>query len=500
MRRFIYTIFFFVNIASSALAHEIPEPNATVEIPMRDGFKLTADLYFPGSNPQDYPCILLRSPAGRKNPISMQYISLVQDGYVIAIQETRSSVDAEGKTFPYLSDGWGREQDGYDTVEWLAESGLNNGKIGTVGVSALGIIQLMLAPTNPPSLKCQHIGAACASLYHNALYPGGQTLKDQIEGWLGLYAKDEGVKNYVMSRQFYNEFWQNFNTSTVSDKVNVPAIHYGGWYDTFIQGTIDAFLARQENGGKGAKGNQKLIIGPWTHMWPYVTTLGDFDIPEPGQSAPFDFSPVPWFDYHLKNKKNGIDEIPAVTYYVMGPFDGSDSSGNVWRYSDVWPPANIETKLYLSSTHTLEESIVSGENRSFSFFYDPDNPVPTLGGKNLFIESGPKDQSSLEKRNDVLVFTSKPLEEDIEITGNVYAKLFFSSNCVDTDVVVKLTDVYPDGKSILISDGIFRLGVLGLENKNFDLKEPQDVVGDLWSASIVFANGLSISVFISIST
>lgn len=499
MRKLFYSICFFTITASSLFSHDIPEPHAIIDIPMRDGFKLATDLYFPGENPKEYPCILIRSPAGRKHPISMQYIPLVQYGYVIAIQETRSSVDVEGKTFPYFSDGWGSKQDGYDTVEWLAKSDYSNGKIGTVGVSALGIMQLMLAPTNPPSLKCQHIGTACASLYHHALYPGGQTLKNQIEGWLGLYAKDVGVINYVTSRQFYNEFWQQFNTTTVSDRVNVPAIHYGGWYDTFIQGTIDAFLARQENGGDGAKGNQKLIIGPWTHMWPHVTTLGDFDIPKPGQSAPFDFSPVPWFDYYLKNKKNGIDEIPAVTYYVMGPFDGSDSSGNVWRYSEVWPPPMKETKLYLSPAKTLVDSVVSVENSSFSYFYDPDNPVPTLGGRNLFLESGPKDQSSLEKRNDVLVFTSKPLDEDLEITGKVYAKLFFSSNCPDTDVVIKLTDVYPDGKSVLISDGIFRLGVLGVENKDFDLKEPKDVIVDLWSTSFVFAKDHSIRVTISSS-
>lgn len=472
-------------------------PSLSVQIPMRDGTELAADLYFPSETPpSNYPCVLIRSPAGRKAPFATLYTALVEHGYVVAVQETRSSIDEEGKTFPYWSDGWGHEKDGYDTIEWLAASEYCNGKIGTVGVSALGITQLLLAPTAPPSLKCQHIGVAAGSLYHHAIYPGGQILKNQIEGWLDLHAKDSGVHSYANTRVFYNDFWENFNSIKVADQVDVPGFLYGGWYDTFLQGTIDSFVARQENGQDGARGQQKLLIGPWTHFWPQVMKLGDFDTPEAGSYPPIDFTPKSWLDYHLKEIENSINNTPPVTYYVMGPFDGSSSSGNVWKFAEQWPVPSVETPFYLSHDQALIEEKEMVDHNAFSFKYDPCNPVPTLGGRNLFIASGPMDQRALELRDDVLVFTSEPLITDLEVTGRVKAKLFFSSNCADTDVVVRLTDVYPDGKSILIADGIFRTGTAQF-GKEYNTGEKSEVEVDLWSTSIVFAKGHRIRISVS---
>lgn len=209
--------------------------------------------------------------------------------------------------------------------------------------------------------------------------PGGQILKDQVEGWLGLYAWDTGVYSFATSRLFYNEFWEKFDTIKVADRVAVPAIHYSGWYDTFLQGTIDAFVSRQENGGAGAKGKQKLLIGPWTHFWPQSKKLGDFNVPEEGRVTPHDFSMKRWFDYHLKDAKNGVDDLPAVTYYVMGPFDDATSCGNTWRVADQWPVPSEKQAFYLNSDHSLRTAIAM-ETNSFSFEYDPSNPVPTFGG------------------------------------------------------------------------------------------------------------------------
>ncbi|MFQ5729247.1 MAG: CocE/NonD family hydrolase, partial [Waddliaceae bacterium] len=472
-------------------------PSLTVPIPMRDGTKLLADLYFPPEGePSDCPCVLLRCPAGRKAPFAVKYTALAACGYVVAIQDTRSAIDQEGKTFPYWSDGWGREKDGYDTIEWLSKSSYSNGKIGTVGVSALGITQLMLAPTAPPSLKCQHIGVAAGSLYHHALYPGGQILKDQVEGWLQMQSRDSGVHSYACSHLFYNDFWERFNTIRVADRVAVPAIHFGGWYDTFLQGTIDSYVSRQERGREGAKGQQKMVIGPWTHFWPEINRLGEFEVPAAGVVPPTDFSPKPWLDYHLKGLKNGIEEMSPVTYYVMGPFDGSPSTGNVWRFADKWPIPCVDTSFYLSSDQKLLENEKPVASKTFFFKYDPYNPAPTIGGRNLFLASGPMDQRPIEQRDDVLVFTSAPLSEDIEVTGNVVAKLFFSSNCEDTDVVVRLTDVYPDGKSILIADGIYRTG-MGMIEKEHNAHKPVEIDVDLWSTSIVFARGHRIRISIA---
>jgi uncharacterized protein len=397
---------------------------------------------------------------------------------------------------PYMSDGWGLHQDGYDTVEWLAKSAFTNGKVGTVGFSATGITQVLMAPSAPPSLKCQYIGVAAGSLFHHGIFVGGQVLKNQVEGWLGLYAKDPGVHSFVFSQPFYNEFWESLDSLSVADRVQVPAVHYGGWFDTFIQGTLDAFVARQESGGAGARGKQKLLIGPWTHHWPATVRLGDFEVPKGGEAPPVDLSVNRWLDYYLKGIENGIDKTSEVIYYVMGPFDGSPSSGNCWRQAEKWPVPAIDTPFYLTADHKLSEK-TPADQTEFPFTYDPHNPVPTIGGRNLFLEAGPKDVRKIEGRNDVLVFTTDPLTEDLEVTGRVTASLFFSSDQKDTDVVVRLTDVYPDGRSILIADSIYRTGVADLHRSN--AKGPYKVDLDLWSTSIVFAKGHSIRISVTSS-
>lgn len=470
------------------------EPTLTVQVPMRDGCMLSTDLYFPPNEAvENCPCVLLRSPAGRKNSYAVRYAAISQYGYVVAIQDTRSAIDKEGKIFPGLSDGWGALQDGYDTVEWLAASPYSNGKIGTTGVSALGITQYLLAPTAPPSLKCQYIGVAASSMYHHALRPGGEILKDQVEGWLGLYAKDTGVHAFAYTRPFYNHFWEGFNTVKQAEKVTVPALHYGGWYDTFLQGTIDGFLSRNEKGGEGAKGTQKLVIGPWTHFWPESNRLGDFSIPPGGQQPPIDMSCVAWFDYHLKGIKNSVEKMPTVVYYVMGAFDESHGSGNFWRFADRWPPPSKMTPYFLTVDGELTSFFrPNRKGKTLTYMSDPRDPVPTVGGRNLFIESGPKDQQEIEKRKDVLVFTSPPLEEDLEVTGHVTARLFFSSSCSDTDVVVRLTDVYPDGKSLLISDGMYRTGM-----GTHEAEVPFALDVDLGATSIVFGKGHRIRISVS---
>lgn len=468
------------------------EPAVTVKIPMRDGLELSTDIYLPSPDAKNLPCILLRLPGGRNAEPWKSYSALSALGYAVAIQDTRSSIDPEGKTLPYLSDGWWKHQDGYDTVEWLSKCEYTNGKIGTLGFSAAGLTQLLMAPSNPPSLKCQYIGTAPGSMYHHAIFPGGQFLKNQVEGWLGAYARDPGVLAQVCSQPFYNPFWEHLDSVKVAAQVKVPGLHYGGWYDTFLQGTIDAFASRQNDGGVGSRGTQKLIIGPWTHHYPLSMKLGDFEVPKTGSTPPFNMAPNCWFDYYLKDIKNGINEIPAVTYYVMGPFCGEASSGNVWKSSDVWPIPSTLTSFYLTADKKLSKSAPSTDRTDLSYKYDPENTIPTIGGSNLFLESGPKDQRSIEERADVLTFTSDVLESDLEITGQVKAKLFFASDKEDTDIVVRLTDVYPDGRSIMILDGMYRTGFHHVENK--DCITPKEIEVDLLSTSLVFAKGHKIRI------
>jgi predicted acyl esterase len=461
---------------------------------VRDGTRLPADFYFPSDKPWQSPAVLIRSPAGKKNLFALQFLSLLKDGYVVVIQDTRSAIDKEGKTFPFWHDGWGTAQDGYDTIEWLASSPFSNGKIGTVGDSALGISQYMLAPTAPPSLKCQYVGNAAPSIYHYAIFNGGQIQKELVESWLSWYASDSGIHSYASNQYFYNDFWKRFNALDYAHQVQVPAIHYGGWYDVFLTGTLDAFTSLQNKGGEGAKGKQKLLIGPWTHLWPKDVRYGDFEMPVSGISPPVDLSHVAWLNFHLKGMDNGIDRLPAVTYYVMGPFDGSESSGNIWKHADDWPPESEKAVLYFSSENGLIKTIP--QEGEVAYASDPINPIPTLGGRNLFLESGPKDQRSIESRDDVVVFTSDLMDHDMEITGEITAKLYLISDQKDSDIIVRVTDVYPDGKSIFITEGIYRLGTDGhLSAKNVQ----REIEIKLAPTSFVFAKGHRIRTSISSS-
>lgn len=496
-------ILLFLVVSLSLFAKEEIKPDMTLSVPMRDGKELLTDIYLPTPRSRSLPTILVRSPSGRHATPALAAISYVKSGYMVAIQETRSASDLEGKTMPCVHDGWGEWQDGYDTVEWLAKSRLSNGKIGTSGPSALGISQLMLAPSAPPALKAQFIQFACGSIYHHAAYHQGQLMKHQIESWLSYYAKDPCHKETLRKERDYNDFWACLNCNPKAGSVVVPAIFVGGWYDMFLQGTLESFKARQEEGGPGAKGSQKLIVGPWAHFWPADPKLGDFPVPQEASHLPEAFNPVKWFDHYLKGEDNGVDRLPAVTYYVMGPFDGSPSKGNRWRTASSWPIPSTPTPFYLTADETLSKESVHGRDKCFRYLYDPNDPTPTLGGRNLFLESGPKDQRPIEERSDVLVFTSELLEEDLEVTGQIKAKLFVSTDCDDTDVVVRLTDVYPNGKSILITDNAARLGACCCPNHpsaaHVHHSKPHEIELDLHATSLVFAKGHKIRLSITSS-
>ena len=260
-------------------------------------------------------------------------------------------------------------------------------------------------------------------------------------------------------------------------------------------------MARQYQGGEGARGQQRLVIGPWTHFWPLSQQFGDFEVPKSGINPPVDISPKRWFDYYLKGARNGLEDLPAVTYFVMGPFDGTPSIGNVWRTSSVWPVPAIETPFYLTPDFQLK--LHPATEGKAKYIYNPNDVIMTTGGRNLFLESGPKDQRNIENRKDILVFTSDKLAEDIEVTGPIAATLYFKTDRKDTDIVVRLCDVYPDGRSILISEGGCRLGVMcyQTEEKQSDQAEKvHEAKIDLWATSMVFAKGHAIRLSVSSSS
>jgi putative CocE/NonD family hydrolase len=208
-------------------------------------------------------------------------------------------------------------------------------------------------------------------------------------------------------------------------------------------------------------------------------------------------SPIPFFLRQLCGSP-GLSK--PVWYYVMGGGRSSSRKGGHWRNAANWPPPSTPTQFFFGADGSLKRTAAHTVD-ALSFQYDPSNPVPTLGGRNLRLLAGPCDQRPVESRGDVLLFTSDTLDEAVEVTGKVEATLFVSSDCPDTDFTVKLTDVYPDGRSMLVCDGIVRTRF----RHSFEtpkLMEPGDVYElrvDLWSTATVFDRGHRIRVAVSSS-
>ena len=476
-------------LLSFALSAPLFSESETVKvlIPMRDGVELSTDLHIPKGSEDPLPCILIRTPGPAKQ---RKIYSLMSNwGYIVAVQSLRSHNYSEEHPEPYIADGWGELQDGYDTIQWLGNSSYTNGKIGTYGASANGITQLLLAPTRPEHLRCQFIQVATPTLYHHAAYVGGKFCKHQVESWFAKIAPK--AYQSIVENKSYSPYWEQIDASKKSEYVQTPAIHLGGWYDIFSQGTIDSFDSWQKKGDVGAKGKQKLIMGPWTHWGSSLEHFGEFKLPLEAQEFHENQLIRDWFDAHLKSETEKLNQYPEVLYFVMGPLDQTPSKGNRWKKAHSWPPASHKQKHYLSKGHLLKTKLPAFSSRQYYYEYNPKKPVPTIGGKNLYLQSGPFDQSKNEKRDDVLSFSTHALDNDTEVTGRITATLYLSSTAPTTDLALTLTDVYPNGKSILISEGIQHVKLTGDKICAVDV--------DLWSTSIVFAKGHRIRVSVTSS-
>ena len=470
----------------------------TVMVPMRDGVRLATDIYRPqGSGP--FPVLLVRTPYN-KDALGFIGADAVRRGYAAAIQDTRGRFASEGANLPFETDGWwGKAQDGLDTVEWLSSQPWC-GKIGTLGGSALGITQLMLAGTGTRKVSAQVIHVGAHRPYGDMVFSGGVFRKAMVEGWLQATKFDpEALKRWTRT-DVYDAQWKERDLSLRFGQVHAPAVHVGGWYDIFAQATIDAFLGFQHKGGTGARGRQKLIMGPWTHGI-FQDKAGDLTFRN-GRTPPAPYRDHwPWFDLYLKGEQNGVDREPPVTYYTMGDTSDPSAPGNEWRQSATWPPKGLRTeRLYLTANRTLTFDKPREEGK-LGYNYDPKNPVPTTGGPQLTLPAGPKDQRPVESRYDVLVFSTEPLTSPVEVTGKVLLKLYVSSDCPDTDFVGKLCDVYPDGRSYNVCEGILRARFRNSFSKPEFMERGKvyPLTVDLWSTSIVFNKGHRIRIHVTSS-
>ncbi len=483
--------------AQEAQAPAKPTGKTTFTVPMRDGTKLAADVYLPvGNGP--WPAILMRTPYDKTKAAGAS--AWAKGGYAIVIQDIRGRFASEGKNVPFLNDGWGQHQDGYDTVEWIAKQPWCNGKVGTSGGSYLGCAQNFVVCTRPPHLVCSYANVAAADLYAHAVFIGGAFTKNLVEMWLRGNKWDPDFLGLVRRHPRYDEFWKDLNCLDKYPTAVTPMVQKGGWYDIFAQGTIDSFAALQNNGGPGAKGKQKLVMGAWTHGGWRKGSQGQLTYP-PNSVSPEAVQEARWFEYWLKGVDNGIMKDPPVYYYVMGDTSDPQAPGNQWRTAENWPPASKPSLYYLRPDGRLLPESPAEKEASQTYSYDPANPVPTRGGLNLNMPSGPMDQRPIENRPDVLLFTTPALERPLEVTGRIRVILWASSSAKDTDFTAKLTDVYPDGRSMLVCDGIIRARRReSMERDSF--MEPGKAYRfeiDLWSTSIIFNKGHKIRLAVSSS-
>jgi putative CocE/NonD family hydrolase len=458
--------------------------SATVQIPMRDGIKLATDVYRDDAM-AEAPLVLMRTPYDRTKQKSTAE-RWVQAGYVFVVQDCRGTRGSEGVLAPYNNEG----QDGFDTIEWLTRQPWCNGRIGMVGGSYVGAVQWQAAVEHPPGLAVIAPQATWSSFYRN-LYLGGAVRLSLITNWIaGNTPKPDGAvpndMNFALMRlplrdvdeavgwpmpwlDAYlthpepNGFWTRLELTSKLPDLQLPVLHVVGYYDFFSRESVDNFVVMQQQARDAAtRKQQRLVLGPWDHGTIGKSKVAEIDF---GAEAALDVGAIQldWFERHLKPDAAARDKpFPPVRYFSMGD--------NVWHDAQTWPPAGVTpTAFYLHSDGKantrrgdgrLSREAPVGAQPSDAFRADPSQPVPACPVSEARpIKAavwGPVDQSSLEDRDDVLVYSTQPLDEPLAFAGNLQAKLFVSTDTPDADWVVKVVDVRPDGTAINLAAGILR--------------------------------------------
>ncbi|CAH0196782.1 Cocaine esterase [Peribacillus sp. Bi96] len=523
---------------------------------MRDGTVLYADVYRPNSTGQ-FPVLLTRLPYSKDLPLySHRYLDthrLVENGFVVIIQDVRGRFKSEGEFQPFSQEA----NDGYDTVEWAASLSYSSGKVGMFGLSYYGYTQLLAAEKKPPHLVAIFPAMTLNDQRNGTVYRNGAfalglfetwTLEsilpdllkrkfeksvdmtsavreladslNNIEDWYSYAPINDWPPLKVLEEDnFFFEhlkrpiedesYWQDSSIADKYDRLQLPAYHMGGWYDCFIGPTLENYVEMNKVNDQSSN-KQKLIVGPWGHgHFSSIQGERSFGVHASGEWMNLEEDMtnlhIRWFDHWLKGVSNGIEKEPPVKIFVMGI--------NEWRNEMEWPLERTEyTSYYLHSmgkanTKTGDGCLRKGmqaEDTADSYIYDPKKPVPTKGGATLFsgpLTMGPYDQSVIEKRNDVLVYTSDPLQEALEVTGPVKVKLFASTDAVDTDFTAKLVDESPDGTAIILTEGIVNAKYRNGNQAEKELRgEIVEYEINLWATSNVFLPGHRILLEVSSSS
>lgn len=533
-------------IVNISVAYNVP---AT----MRDGVVLRANVYRPDDGGEGrYPVLLTRLPYGKDLPLATSFfdpMASVRRGYIVVIQDTRGTFTSDGDWFPFKYE----HEDGLDTVAWAAKLPGSDGRVGMFGASYFGQTQWLAATA--PELKAmapmitwadaeetalrngvvewgvqaswllqQAVGqvvrryrndpeALGKALYavvnaHDTLPQNGyHTLPLQRFGPLATLDLAEPVDHMVSGRDTGD--FKGLRTGPQQyDQIDKPMLHIGGWYDIFLKGTLRNFNEMTKRGRRG----QYLLIGPWTHG-AFGPMMGDVYFGMASSGALMDYQidltsfHLQFFDRWLKEQQGPFDKQPRVKYFLMG--------ANVWKTSETWPPARAtEQRWYLHSGGHANSSAGDGalsltephHEPADHFTYDPLYPVKTVGGHTLMhgsFRAGPLDQNDLERRDDMLVFTSAPLEAPVEVTGAISVTLHVATDAPDTDFVARLVDVWPDGRAIPLNDGILRMMYREdgrTPSAPLSSDQTYAITIDLWATASVFLPGHRIRVDVTSSS
>lgn len=491
----------------------------SVQIPMRDGVHLSTDLYFPEGGALRRPVILIRTPYGKQgwrqgNSRAALTTMFVTHGYIVAVQDKRGRFESQGRYALATHE----DIDGYDTVEWLSKQVWSNGKVGSYGCSDSGDAQVWMAQSRPPALAAMipqasgsAVGPAGGRYRYFGAFNGGALQLAAAEEWMissGSKAfwgpppwlpadkfreiadqfttrpkavvepdalepllwtlpvtdmmKRVGMTftdwEDILRHDLADPWWSQFPYFKGAEKVDVPSLFINSWGDFGVNETLFEFNFFQEHAQSDkSRRNQFVIISPTTHcaseLASVPTVVGKRDLGD----ARRDFWGVylNWYAYWLKGEANAITDMPRVQYFLMG--------SNEWKSADAWPiPGTEFRRYYLHSGGSANSrygdgtllTTEPGEEPADRYVYDPASPVPTGTGPGL--PEGFFDQSAVEMRHDVLVYTSPPLKEAVEVTGPIMARIYVSSSAKDTDFTAKLVDVFPDGRAFNLQDGILR--------------------------------------------
>jgi putative CocE/NonD family hydrolase len=461
----------------AALGQPAPVKQLHVSVPMRDGVLLSANVFRPGGTGA-VSTILIRTPYGKGQDWTPNYQAFVAHGYAVVVQDVRGRNESQGVFAPLTQE----PLDGDDTLNWIAKQNWSNGKVGMSGGSYLGIVQWKAATLNNPHLKAIFPWVSGDDDYRDRFYSTGGAMKlghrllwveeNLKQPWydppsfekyvltLPLRHADAAVTGQkiplmqkALDHPSDDAFWQSISVREQLKNIKVPVFSIGGWYDNYVESDLDAFETLHKQSGV-----HRILIGPWPHNVNTVMPGGDF-----GRDSQILFrkTQLEWFDQWLKDKDVPMLSRPSVRIFVMGL--------NQWRDESEWPPKGTRlVKFYLESAGhansvngdgTLTtEPVMKSEHDVFVF--DPRNPVPTRGGavccNPKVFPWGPMDQRPVEQRNDVLVYSTPALREDVEVTGRIEVTLYAASTAPDTDFSAKLVDVFPNGTARNLTDGLLR--------------------------------------------